>query len=220
MSASGSGTKSNPLSLQAVYITRFRNDALSLLWRGYQRLTPANFATAEEDDITGELKKEIKNVLEDINSPQWVERYNVAEQIPANVKGRRGKRRPKIDIEIERSRRGPRPRLPFEAKRLGRGSNVGNYLGSEGLGAFLDGTYPTTHGEAGMLGYVQENSKDVWTTKLSKRLNGKSKRYKITPGGQWVEYKCNQPPSNTFQTIHNDHKQMPIKVLHILLLFH
>jgi hypothetical protein len=220
MSSAGVGSKSSSFSLQSAYITQFRNHALSLLWLGYQRLNPSDFVNAEEDEITGELKREIVNVLEDSSSPKWVEHYFVPEQVRVNVKRRRGKDRPIIDIEIERSRRGKRPRLPFEAKRLGRGSNVGDYLGDDGLRAFLDGTYPTTHCEAGMLGYIQEDTEYNWAAKLSKRLSKTPRPYKVTSNGQWTIYKCSQPPSNTYQSIHNNKTRNQIKVIHLLLLFH
>src|SRR5208337_5586090 len=97
--------------------------------------------------------------------------YEVREQVPLNVHEKHGKRRPKMDIEVERHRRGIRPCLGFEAKRLGRGETVGGYLGSEGLTAFLTGYYPTTHGEAGMLGYIQERTNDEWSAKLARELS-------------------------------------------------
>jgi hypothetical protein len=203
-----------------IYTSQLRKHALSLLWLGYKRLKPTTFAKSEEDDITGELTKEMNNVLEDYNSPRWVEHYSVPEQVRVNVRILRGKSRPLIDVKIVRHKRGKRPHLPFEAKRLGRGSSAGDYLGLEGLGAFLDGTYPTTHSEAGMLGYIQENSESDWAIKISARILKTSRSYKVAPNGQWIAYKCNQPPSNTFQTIHYDHAKKQIIVIHVLLLFH
>lgn len=220
MSSIGRGAKVNSITLRNAYATQFRNHALSLLWLGYQRLTATSFRAAKEDDITGELRREVVNVLEDSNSPSWIVHYFITDQVPVNTKGRRGKRRPVIDIEFERSRRGKRPHLPFEAKRLGHGNNVGRYLGDDGLCAFLNGTYPTTHGEAGMLGYVQENTENDWADKLSMRLLKTPRRYKVTSSGQWTIYKCNQPSSNIYQTIHDDNTKREIRVIHVLLLFH
>lgn len=220
MNSAGGGLKNYSLTLGNAYATQFRNHALSLLWLGYRQLAAASFETAAEDDITGELKRVIVKVLEDSNSPKWVEHYFISEQLRVNVNRRRGKDRPIIDIEIEKSRQGRRPHLPFEAKRLGHGCNVEDYLGSDGLGAFLDGTYPTTHGESGMLGYIQEDTEMDWATKLSKRLSKNPRRYKVASNGQWAIYICDQPPSNTFQTTHNDNAKKQIKVIHVLLRFH
>lgn len=208
------------LTLRNIYLAQFRNHSLELLWLGYQRLKPKQFEKEDEDVITGELKKEMINVLEDPKAPPWVEHYSVAEQVRKNIKKLTGKGRPLIDIEIEGIRRGKRPRLPFEAKRLGRGSYVGDYTGSEGLGAFLDGTYPTTHGDAGMLGYIQEDTETEWTKKISMDIQKKAKKLRIDPKGAWTVIPSKQPPSGVYQTIHTDKNKNPLHIIHFLLLFH
>jgi len=220
MNSTGDASEKHSLALQVVYANQFRNDVLSLIWQGYQRMIPKNFADSEEDDITGELKKEIYNVIQDPTSPKWVEHYFIAEQIRVNAKDRLGKRRLIIDIEFERNNRGKRPHFPFEAKRLDGSHNIGRYLGSEGLGAFLDRTYPTTHGEAGMLGYIQKDKESDWANKISEKIEKSPKKYKIFPDGQWKAYKCKQLPSNIFQTTHSIKVKNMIKVIHLLLLFH
>ena len=69
----------------------------------------------------------------------WLSWYEVREQTRQNVAGKRGKRRPIMDIEFERHCRGSRPRLAFEAKPLRRGKSVGAYLGAKGLATFFSG---------------------------------------------------------------------------------
>ncbi len=48
--------------------------------------------------------------------------------------------------------------------------NVGG-LGEDGLGCFLSGWYPATHGEAGMLGYVQSGEEADWAEDIESRLS-------------------------------------------------
>src|SRR5262249_30772723 len=94
-------------NLYAVYAAELRLHAIDLVWLGYLRLNVSAFTDAEEDVITGELVKEMRNVLEDpASSPPWAEHYSVNEQQRANVAGKEGKRRPIIDVEFERHCRG------------------------------------------------------------------------------------------------------------------
>jgi len=170
--------------LYDVYVAELRVHAITLIWLGYRRLPIATLGAAEEDHITGELVRAMKLVVRDPYSPVWVDHYEIREQTPQNIAERHGKCRPRMDIEVERHQRGPRPCLGFEAKRLGRGNTIGDYLGSEGLGAFLTSYYPTTHGEAGMLGYVQENGCDEWLVRIRTELSVNSSRHHIAEGGE------------------------------------
>ncbi len=176
---------SEPVLLHVVYANELRIHAVTLIWMGHQRLDGSSLATAEEDTITGSLIIAMKQVAQDPTSAEWVDRYEIHEQVRQNVEGKQGKSRPIMDIEIECHRRGPRPRLGFEAKRLGRGSGVSDYLGEEGMTAFLTGYYPTTHGDAGMLGYVQTHSPTEWSTRLATELRQKSKRHRVAADGGW-----------------------------------
>jgi hypothetical protein len=133
-------------------------------------MSAAEFQNAEEDNITDELVEQINDFRTSPDAPDWVDRYEVHEQRRTRNGLSRGKSRPIFDIEIERACRGPRPRLAFEAKRLGRNHSVGKYLGDEGMGAFISGHYSTTHGEAGVIGYVQVPIIDDWRTSVATEL--------------------------------------------------
>jgi hypothetical protein len=124
-----------------------------------------------------------------------------------------------VDVEFERHLRGPRPRLRFEAKRLGRGSSVGDYLGSEGLGAFLHGHYSTTHQEAVMLGYLQTGSGDVWAAKISTELNADPHRYLLVNQGAWRRLVLAAFPPHCYRTDHLDERKRPLLIVHLLLPF-
>jgi hypothetical protein len=205
-------------SLRENYVSELRVHAITLIWLGYRRLSSAAFCQAEEDHITGELLRAMRIVLQDSASPDWVDHYDVREQVPQNASGRLGKRRPKVDIEVERHQRGPRACIGFEAKRLGHGHSMGRYLGVDGLGAFLSGHYPTTHREAGMIGYVQELSSPEWSTKLAKRLSTASGQHSITAGGDFKS--CDVESSMpAFRSVHSDATGKSLLVLHVLLAF-
>lgn len=205
-------------SLRDVYVAELRAHAVTLLWLAYRRLDSKAFVMAEEDDITGELVRVLRFILQEPTSPNWVDRYEVREQVPQNVGERRGKRRPRLDIELERHQRGPRPRLGFEAKRLGRGTSIGGYAGSEGLGAFLAGYYPTTHGEAGMLGYIQEETTDNWTTKLAEELSCNARQHRVVVGRELrpLEIAATAP---AFESGHTDMEGKHLLIIHVLLPF-
>lgn len=207
-----------PVLLHRVYAEVLRTHAVALIWMGYQQLNAASFAVAEEDDVTGELVKAMKRVIRNPESPEWVDHYHVQEQVPQNTDAKLGKRRPKMDIEFERSGRGTCPRLGFEAKRLGRGNRVGDYLGDEGLSAFLNGYYPTTHGDAGMLGYVQEQTPSNWSVKLAESLNNNGDKYRVATGGEWHSMDAFSPSPSTC-SCHTDISGNRLLVIHVLLPF-
>lgn len=207
-----------PVLLHRIYAEELRTHAVALIWMGFQQLNATSFAAAEEDDITGELVKAMKSVIQNHASPEWVAHYHVQEQIPQNVDSKRGKRRPKMDIEFERSGRGPRPQLGFEAKRLGRGNAVGHYLGDEGLGAFLNGYYPTTHGEAGMLGYIQEQTPNDWSVKLARGLAENREKHRVHDDGEWRSFHS-QSAMPASCSKHTDTSGNRLHVVHVLLPF-
>jgi hypothetical protein len=210
-------TASKALPLDAVYVVELRQHALAIVWLGYSRMNANAFAKAEEDTITGELVKEMKQAIEDDNAPAWAEHYSVSEQVRANTEGKMGKYRPIVDVELERHKRGQRPRLRFEAKRLGRGSGVSDYVGAEGLGAFLDGYYVSTHNEAGMLGYVQTQTENHWAGKLGAVLIAPA--HNITAGGDWSHVQISGASPYTYQTVHSDRNEVVLYVSHSLLSF-
>lgn len=201
--------------LREVYIEELRTHAVTLIWLGYARLNATSFATAEEDVITGELVKQIKQVQDEIDD-DWASHYHISEQVPQNVDAKQGKRRPKMDIEIERNTRGIRPKLGFEAKRLGTGFGVGTYLGDSGMTAFLTCYYPTTHQEAGMLGYVQDGLSSDWPLRLDAALKGDSKKYCVATDGAWTDLSVSigQP---CFSTGHIDTGNNSLRIIHVLL---
>jgi hypothetical protein len=179
----------------------------------------ASFASTEEDDITDHLVRAMREVKTDPESPRWADFYEVHEQRPQNVADKSGKRRPRMDIEFERNARGRRPRLGFEAKRLGGRHTSSGYLEEEGLGAFLQGYYPTSHGEAGMLGYIQEKSVWSWSGKLSAELTRDSERHRLVKSYTNSQLKATDRVSH-FDSQHTTQTGDPLRMIHVLLTCH
>lgn len=121
MSVAERNQEGSTLALRDIYILELREHALVLIWLGYQRMQGSDFSTSEEDDITGELARHMDEITQAEDVLPWADRYTVKEQIRSHTPDKLGKRRPIVDVEVERHQRGPRPRLRFEAKRLGRG---------------------------------------------------------------------------------------------------
>ncbi len=220
MTTSPGESETPPISLYQVYAAELRDHAIMLIWLGYQRISPSSLASAHEDDITGELIRHMKLVAEDPSSPDWVDRYEIHEQSRQNVPGKLGKNRPIMDIQIERHQRGPRPCLGFEAKPLGRGKDntIGAYLGDEGLAAFFSRYYPTTHGEAGMLGYVLEKTIDDWTTQLAEAITRNARKLRVAANTK-LELVNVSPSTPAYRSVHTDEAGKPLVVTHVLLSF-
>lgn len=217
MAADQSNQGDKALGLHGVYVIELREHALALIWLGYRRINVSDFVTAEEDAITGELVRQMKSTIEDNDAPTWTQHYSVSEQVRSDAKGKLGKHRPIVDVELERHKRGKRPRLRFEAKRLYAGSGVSDYVGPDGLASFLDGYYSRTHDEAGMLGYIQTQSEDYWASKLGAQLVAPS--YRIITGGDWRHLRIAPAPPHTYQTTHSDLDGLPLFIFHVLLSF-
>jgi hypothetical protein len=162
---------------QDVYRSAFVHNCLALLVHARLQLAGTPLASEEEPAITGLLVQRAKEIIESDDAAQWMEQLEVLDDPPQNDRpDRRGKRRPRIDIEFVEVHRGPRPRFHIEAKRLYRSDSVGEYVGTGGLGMFLDGAYASAWPSAGMLGYVQNRNCAEWLGEVGDRLaNGMDK---------------------------------------------
>lgn len=203
------------------YRRAFRKQVFQLLQWGYNRLNASEYQAAEEEDITGELAKEINAILEDRTFPEWVGHFCVHEEYRINVPGRKGKRRNRLDILVERTQRGPHPRFPFEAKRLSAGTHpIGKYLGPKGLGQFLMGDYGRDVSEGGMLGYVQSHTSDYWAQKAKEKINNAPEDYQIYQDGFWINEKILEGLAPCYRSIH--HRLLgksPIAIFHCFFVF-
>jgi hypothetical protein len=158
----------------------------------------------------------MRDVTESREAPAWMARYCVHDDEPIECNGKQGMERPRIDIEIEHAMAGRRPRFHFEAKRLYRSDSVAEYVGSAGLGAFLDGTYGADRGDAGMLGYVQQGSPATWAQRLEDKLQASPSDYALTHSWS-AESLANCRPC--YRTKHKRSDGKAVCVYHTLLSF-
>jgi hypothetical protein len=209
--------RSNTLLYQDAFVRKCH----ALIAQGYSRLNAPSLRTAQEPAITGELVKEIKNLLQNDDAPQWMVHFYLADDPPQNAPGRFGKSRRRVDIEFERGgRRGVRPRLHFEAKRLYRAGSVSDYLGDEGLGLFITGEYAAMEDIGGMIGYVQLDQPVTWVKKVRDGLTSDPVRFGFrTPPGL-VPTMLNLGLQSTHSS-HHDRSAVgrPISIYHSFLQF-
>ncbi len=212
----------NSPDLGASYVTALRFHAHELIAMGYERMQSPDYVKWEEPAITGELIRAMNKFIDSYDAPNWAVRYIIRDDPPLNVPGKYGKYRPKVDIEFERTGvRGPRPRLRFEAKRLCAipEHTVGTYLGADGMGCFISGKYPNTHGEAGMLGYVQSGNEKDWSDKIEKALANKREQYRVAQPPFHRQQICSL--GHTYVSHHNSQPHSSVIIIHhVLLRFH
>lgn len=204
--------------LQEAYVEQLRIDSVRLVRLGFERMQRASFMDAEEDVITGELVRAMREVIESPTAPDWVERYHVAEQVRQSVAGKQGKKRPILDVVVERSGRGPRPNCGFEAKRLNKRPqhSVTKYLGDEGLRAFVDEHYYTPCGHAGMLGYVQQGALEDWSARIVNELSRRPDHYRSQAScTNWDK----SPTIYAGPSQHRTCSARRLEVVHVLLKF-
>lgn len=212
------GRSDNRADYQAAFLQRVHQ----MLQLAYESLTPAVYAHAEEDDITGDLCKHMKHLTEVAPTERWMVRFSIHDQdpsndVPSSKTGlrRKGKRRPKIDIRIVCKHQSPNRSYCIEAKRLYRRDSVGKYLDDEGLGAFMLGEYAKDDDHAGMVGYVQTGDVRGWISKLGSR----AELAQGSNGEKWRETKFVRGPQHCYSSIHLRDSGRQIVIFHVLLPF-
>ncbi len=200
----------------------FRRQVFELLRRGYERLDYPDFQDSEEEDITGELIREIRNVIEDRSCPSWTQYYAIHDDPRINAPDRLGKRRLRLDIEFERTGAGKHPRYPFEAKRLSSQTHakMDKYLGIDGLRQFLSGNYASEQDEAGMLGYVQSEEPSDWARKAHDSFVNNTETLHLCSDGNWKHVDNLANLDNCYCSKHNRPSVgKPIALFHVFLSF-
>lgn len=209
---------------QELYRAAFVHNCLLLIVRARGTMDGLDLHTEEEPAITGLLVKHAKEVLERDDEEPGFEHLEILDDPPQNDDGsRRGKSRPRIDIEFVRTGRGQRPRFHLEAKRLYRRGSAGEYFGSSGLGMFLTGSYASEWPSAGMLGYVQSENCENWGLALAKKLAERKAHYAVCgdrPVWQPVGWQTRQLPA----VMESWHQRQPttlgrVAIYHLLLDF-
>jgi hypothetical protein len=218
--ASKAAKKAGSSSNRPDYVASFLRDTHRLVARGYARMTPASFKGTIEEVITEKLVEAINAAIQSPGAESWMHRYHAVDNLPLSHPEKSGKKRPRVDIEITNVRAGPHPQFHFEAKRLGRGYPVGQYVGRKGLGCIIHADYARDHDDAGMLGYVQTGTCDDWGAKIEKKLMGDGATHCLLPGSSWRQSIITKELSHTFRTQHDRPSlSRPVDVHHTLLLF-
>lgn len=202
------------------YLEVFVKRVHKLLGLAYKDLNHNEFATSEEEDITGELIRAMESLLDSPVTPDWSAWYSVREESRIHSKHRRGKRRRRIDIRIDCSEMRPCSRMSFEAKRLGLKHGTSEYIGKDGLQRFLDGSYAHNETIAGMLGYVQEGEPNEWALKVEKTINENAEKLGLLDSSPWRhKQQVNELP-HTYRSGHERPSVgQAIEIFHTFLIF-
>jgi hypothetical protein len=179
-----------------------------VLATGFQRLVAATLAKKEETAITGLLVEQMRAFVASRDCPRGAQHFSVHDDRPEGTNGLEGKRRPRIDIVVERTGMGTRPKFHFEAKRLDRSDSVAEYVGEDGMGCFLSGKYAKGEPDAGMLGYVQQGTPETWAQRLREKL--------ATESVAWAQHSLHVSLPHSYRSSHTRDGQ-PFGLFHVLL---
>lgn len=217
-------TSDNADDFRLLFVTRVHR----LLQIGCARMNVIEFKDAEEEDISGEIRRHIAEFLDEPSTEGWIQFFHVHNEDPqdegrgpAPIGQRRlGKRRRRIDIRLVCTERSPRPRFCFEAKRLNKAGAEKAYLGADGLGRFIEGAYGREDVDAGMLGYVQNGDPAEWAVKLAKGVAALSSSLILPSGERWRNVRLPNCPPFFYQSRHDRPKLgRCVEVYHTLLRF-
>ena len=84
------------------------------------------------------------------------------------------------------------------------------------MAAFVNGYYPTTHGEAGMIGYVQAVSVEAWSEKLCAELTRKAQFHSVVE--PWAQNRS-ENSEQFYSSTHQTSTGSKLLVTHLLLPF-
>src|SRR5207245_10526881 len=100
------------------YLVELRQDAHQLLAWGYADTRPRLAKAKDEYEITGLLADGMDARINSPHTPDRFMLYAIHNEKPISPAGELGKKRPRLDIQIERCGVRPKPHFTFEAKRL------------------------------------------------------------------------------------------------------
>jgi hypothetical protein len=208
---------------RSLYRLAFVKNCFILVFRAHGALDAHSLSTAQEPHITGELVQSARTLMESDDAEAWMYHMVVLDDPPQTLAGRAGKKRPRIDIEFERTGHGPRPRFHIEAKRLYRSDSVNEYFGLSGLQMFINGEYAGRWPSAGMLGYVQSETCDAWLRRLVSGFAARHLELRVCHDSpDWATAGWEGAELSAVHT--SDHERTPpglsrVQIFHLLLEF-
>lgn len=209
------------LEQQRLYRSAFVAHCAQLLFLGRAKLSAWDLSHAEEPHITGELVRAInEDVIQALDAESWMWTFNVLDDPPQNIDGRTGKRRPRIDIEMQTNgASGRRPSFHIEAKRLYRSDSLTQYLGPTGLSMFLTGEYAPGQLSGGMLGYVQTETCSTWREKILAGMIHRMDELSLVSSDDRFVPTEEVPDEQTRVSLHRRAQKGKIQIYHFFLDF-
>jgi len=159
------------------YIKVLREDAHQLLAWGYADTRPKLANAKDEYEMTGLLAEAMEARINAPETPDKFTLYAVHNEKPTSPSGELGKKRPRLDIQIERCGVKPKPSFTFEAKRLrddagaNKSATMRHYLGADGIRRFIGGRYAADSLEAAMLGCIEAHDAEFWFAQVGNEFD-------------------------------------------------
>jgi len=207
------------------YLVELREDAHQLLSRGYSDSKAKLSKAKDEYELTGLLADSIEARIDSPTTPERFMLYSVHNEKPISPGGELGKKRPRLDIQIQRHGARPKPHFTFEAKRLrddrtcSASESMKEYLGNKGLGRFIEGLYSAESSEAAMLGCVQAHDSAFWFQQVEDAfdedtVNGGT-LYAVTVPLTWAGVLADFPDERS--STHKRRSGDTIKLFHVFI---
>ena len=207
------------------YLSVLREDAHQLLAWSYTDTRHQLRTAGDEYELTGLLADGMNQRIDNPETPDRFSLYSIHNERPISVAGELGKKRPKLDIQIERCGLRPKRFYTFEAKRLRddeastKMASVRDYFGEEGVGRFVGERYEAKSVEAAMLGCIQAHDAEFWFRLFTDNLD-----QDIRSGGNRLNLverlnRCSviAELANEATTVHRRLSGSTIRLFHVLL---
>ncbi len=202
--------------IQEAYREFFREQVHYLIFIGLQGCKSKLRSSQEEEEVSDFLCQSIQEYLESVYSPEWCYRYCVINEHPESGGKRTGKRRKRKDIVFQYTETKPRLWYIFEAKRLDQSHSCANYF-KTGLFRFIEGIYASAYSEAGMLGYVQDDTSLDWNSDLKGWLKQNVSEARCI---EIVSSKVINEFPDEWSSIHDRRIGTKVTIFHLLIDFH
>jgi hypothetical protein len=207
------------------YLVELREDAHQLLAWSYADARPRLVAARDEYEMTGLLADGMEARINAPKTPDRFMLYAVHNEKPTSPSNQLGKKRPKLDIQIERCGVRPKPCFTFEAKRLrddassSVSATMRQYLGDDGILRFITGHYAPESLEAAMLGCIQAHDAEFWFTQIGNAFAADAltdePMFALVEHLQHASVIPDLPDERV--SVHSRRRGVPIRILHVFI---